>query len=328
MKSPNRPLRLALLWAVSLALTACATSAGGAGASGPAGFARTTLNGRPCVVIPPDKIGIQLWAVQRLFNIPAGTGLAATASADAVDAGLAQVAALGYRKVEIYSTYGLPAAQFRAILAKHGMSAVASHSAVREENWDATMDYALAMGQTYIGSSLPPVPGVNTLADTLQLAKNVNELGRRAAARGLKLYLHNHTMEFDNRYLYDINKDGRPVMTTAWEIVAAETDPRYVNFEIDVNWAFRGLQSMGQDQAGLAAFMRKHSDRIILLHIKEPNALPPPDRGEVDVGTGNIDWPAIYAAAPKAELYIYEYDNPPNPLRSAEIAYKYLSCKA
>ena len=57
-----------------------------------------------------------------------------------------------------------------------------------------------------------------------------------AAAEGLTLYVHNHTGEFDNRFLYD-HGDGKPVMTSAWEIVAANTDPRFVQFEIDVFWA-------------------------------------------------------------------------------------------
>ncbi len=30
-------------------------------------------------------------------------------------------------------------------------------------------------------------------------------------------------------------------MASAWEIVAANTDPRYVHFEVDIHWARVGI---------------------------------------------------------------------------------------
>lgn len=327
--------RTGVIALVAATIAACSakppadTSAAASGAAaGAAGFQQVTLNGKPCLKIPVDKIGIQLWAVQTLFKVPPGTGLNAVANPDDIDKGLAQVAAIGYKNVEGYSGYGLPADQFKALLDKHGLHQIASHTQVTDKDWDKTLDYAVAMGQKYIGSSLPPEPGVETLDNLKQMIKNVNALGERAAAKGLKLYLHNHTTEFEHQYMYDINKDGHPVMTPAWEIVFAETDPRYVWFETDVNWLFRGLQGIGRDKE-IADFIQKHSDRIILMHIKEPNSEPPPSRGEVDVGSGNvIDWPTIYKAGKNVDYYIYEYDAPPDAVKSATAAFKYMTCQA
>lgn len=56
------------------------------------------------------------------------------------------------------------------------------------------------------------------------------------------LYVHNHTGEFDARFPYDPG-DGKPVPTSAWEIVAANTDPRFIQFEIDVFLGSSGIQA-------------------------------------------------------------------------------------
>ena len=114
---------------------------------------------------------------------------------------------------------------------------------------------------------------------------------------------------------------GRAETATAWEIVAAKTDPRYVSFEIDVHWArlANGLENFDD----LLAFLQKHRNRIVLLHIKDTA----PDGKIADLGRGTTDWRRLIAAAgPQIAYYLWEFDGPPAPMESARIAYAYMTC--
>ena len=63
--------------------------------------------------------------------------------------------------------------------------------------------------------------------------------------------------------------------------------------------------------------------RIIALHVKDTA----PDGKITDVGAGVIDWTRVYeAAGPGVKYYIWEYDGAPEPMKNAEIAYKYMRC--
>lgn len=297
-----------------------------------------------CVPVARDKIGIQLYTLNKAFfpdrtfgppplasqtaaprpAPPAGQAAAprpapAPANVATVDAVLGRLHEIGYRNVESAGHLGLTPAQFKQLLDKHQLKLVGDHDSLSLAGFDQRLADSAVMGLgPYIGSGGYGDPGIESLEATLQTAKNLNELGRKASAKGLKLYAHNHIREFSNKYPYDINKNGRPVATSAWEIIAAETDPRYVNFELDVHWA---LEAFNNDQAAMLAFIRKYDNRIVLYHIKDTNG-----PALADLGVGETNWPPVYAAGRNVQYMIFEYDNPPDPLKSAEIAYKYMTC--
>jgi sugar phosphate isomerase/epimerase len=283
-----------------------------------------------CAPIPPEKIGLQLFSLLPVLSSPAAPPAAGaprqrpplTVTRGALDTAVAAVTAIGYRNVERFGgTLGLPPPAYGAVLAAHGLQAVGSHDGLDPATWDAVLDQAKALGQAYVGSAGFGAPGLATLADTLATAANLNALGKRAADRGLRFYVHNHQAEFTTRHAYDLDGDGRPEMVSAWEIVAANTDPRYVHFEIDVHWARLALGK--DDFPALLAFLRRHRDRIELLHVKDTA----PDGSITDLGRGVTDWPAVYeAAGPGIRYYLWEFDGPPDPLRSAAVAYSFLRC--
>lgn len=289
-----------------------------------------------CVPIPVDKIGIQLYSLNAVFagttppprpavRPPEGAPRPAPtprppADPAIVDKVFARLHEIGYRNAEGAGTNGIPVAQWAQLLEKNHLKLIGNHGQVDAATWDQQLADAVVTKQgPFIGSGGYGPPGFKSLDDVLATAKNLNEIGQRSAAKGLKFYVHNHTQEFDNRYMYDINKDGKPVMTTAWEIIAANTDPRYVNFEVDVHWA---LEAFKLDQPAMLDFIKKHSDRIILYHIKGTKGTE-----LADVGGDDTNWPAVYAAGKNVQYYIWEYDGPPDGLKSAEIAFNYMTCK-
>lgn len=228
---------------------------------------------------------------------------------------------IGYRNVEGFGLIEGPAPDVYAKLLKEaGLSPVASHYDLDPAVWSAILARAKANGQRFVGSGGFGKPGLDTLEHVLETARNLDALGKAATDQGLTFYVHNHTEEFTRSFPFD-RGDGKPVMTSAWEIVAAKTDPRYVHFEVDVFWAQTAFKPEKFDE--LLAFMTKYRDRIVLLHMKDYAA----NGAVADLGRGTIDWRRVVkAAGPQIGYYIYEYDLPPNPAESARIGFDYLTC--
>ena len=230
---------------------------------------------------------------------------------------------IGFKNMERFNdTLGEPLEQYESIAQKNQQNIIGGHGSLDMTQWDKIMSDAKTLGQKYIGSAGFGDPGFDTLEHTLQTAANLNTLGKAALDKGLRLYVHNHNREIDTKYSYDLNKDGKPVMASAWEIVAANTDPRYVSFEVDVHWARIGF---GVDKFDdVLAFLKKYQNRIVMLHVKDTTA----DGKITDLGAGTTDWPAVFkAAGPNIAYYIWEYDGVPDVFKSGDIAYRFLRCQ-
>jgi sugar phosphate isomerase/epimerase len=277
---------------------------------------------RTCTPLPDAKIALQMYSMNGALRDPAG-GRGATPIA-IVDSVLAGLHTIGYKNTELAGLFGQPIATVRPLMEKNQIKVIGNHGNLTADltAWAQTIDDAKALGQDpMIGSAGYGPPGLNGgIENVLATAANLNKLGEAAAAKGLALYMHNHAAEVSTTYSYDIKKNGRPEMVSALEIVAANTDPRYVHFEIDVHWALNGLKG---NQDDLIAFLNRLKGRIIALHVKDTA----PDGRITDLGAGVIDWTRVYAAAgPDVKYYIWEYDGAPEPMKNAEIAYKYMRC--
>ena len=229
---------------------------------------------------------------------------------------------IGYRRFENFAgTWGWTPEEYRKVFRSYDLRAVADHGDLNPATFDARLDQAKKLGLEYVGSGGWPPPGhMDTLEDALELADNLNELGERAQARGLKVYGHNHADEFRTKLDYDVNGDGLTEKVPAIEVVMLNTDPRYVTFEIDVHWAYEGL---GHEHFGdLVYFIQKYSKRITQLHVKGTAH----DGAIADVGTPTdiTDWESVFRAARHVDYYHFEYDFAPDPAASAENGYRFL----
>src|SRR5262249_28299034 len=120
-----------------------------------------------------------------------------------------------------------------------------------------------------------------------------NEVGKRCAEAGIHFCYHNHAWEFEDR-------EGD---TCGMDVIAAETDPAFVKFCIDVYWVHIG----GQDPA---AFVRKHADRGVYYHFKDGGKNAEGRPVFLELGNGEVDLKAAYAAAAATnpEWIVYEQD--------------------
>ncbi|MEO0733765.1 MAG: sugar phosphate isomerase/epimerase [Bacteroidota bacterium] len=128
----------------------------------------------------------------------------------------------------------------------------------------------------YVTTYWPWQSGADNLSteEVKQTAGYLNDIGRQLAAADLGFTWHNHNKVFASL------GNG-----TAFDRLMAETDPRYVNLQLDVYWAARG----GQDPT---AIMLAHAGRVPLLHLKDINA---EDKYDC-VGAGRLDVAGILAA--------------------------------
>lgn len=275
--------------------------------------------------LPRSKVGIQL------FTYGSGGAI----NADGIEAVVEHMAEVGMRNIERYGgTFGLEFDEYAELYREHRVRPIASHGSLNLSTWDQTLAQARQMGQRYVGSGGFGGPGFGSLEDTLQTAENLNELGRLARRQGLRVYGHNHDQEFTTTYPYDIDGDGDLEETPVIEILMAETDPRYVTFEIDIHWARVGLAGgrsnpdLAEDindpanQQALLDFLERYADRIELLHVKDTN-----EQGSfANVGEGTTDWDAVFRAADRTRFYFIEYDRTPDAYNTAEVGFAYLTC--
>jgi sugar phosphate isomerase/epimerase len=150
----------------------------------------------------------------------------------------------------------------------------------------------------------------------MKAAVAFNDFAKAGKDEGLKFAYHCHGYEFAPA------ADG-----TLFDILAAASDPALVQFEVDVFWAKAG----GVDPAQL---IEKYNGRVPFLHVKDmkkglafqPGTSGAPDDTNVPIGTGQIDWVAVFRASLKSgTLLYYIEDESPDPLGQIPRSLRYLA---
>lgn len=294
-----------------------------------------------------DQIGLELWTVRDMI------------AKDYVGT-LEKVAAIGYKEIEPAGGYAnLSPKQFRAQLDRVGLKMPSTHSGVTL-GADADMERQLAdfqiMGIAYASLDQPrpaggqggnrggrgPAPTdlaaqrrmlaqfIKTTAqprgvdDVKQEAARYNKVGKIAQKYGVKLLVHNHTVEF----IPCKDSDQLP-----YSILLAETDPELVVFQMDIGW----VSVAGQNPIQL---FQQHPGRFVLWHVKDVaglKSLPPvSDQGArmaeaqlVPVGNGDIDYGEIFKYATVAGMkhFAIEQDSAADwgdSIAAARVSYEHL----
>lgn len=256
--------------------------------------------------VPVSKVSIQMYSLIPWVN---EVGLEQV---------LAELSAMGYKNIEPYSGNfsGYTAEEFAALLKQYGLKASSSHNSTNEATWDQTLAYSKTIGQHYVGSGGFASPGIGSYDNVLKTAETLDRLGKAAKQQGLhKIFGHNHQQEFTTKYV--VPETGE--LKSAWEIIADNTDPRYVTFEVDVLWA----EDAGVDVVDL---LERYGDRIELLHIKDGFLNGDKRATFANVGDGEIDWEAVLQAAHgKVRFYTVEYDLAPDGRDFAQESFDYLT---
>ena len=223
-----------------------------------------------------------------------------------------KIAQIGYRNLEFAGYYNRTPEQVRALLDKVGAVSRSSHIGAPLLRQDAAgqIKAAKTIGQEYI--TLPSYNfGKEGLAGWRKGVAEFNQWGAMCRDAGLKLAYHNHAAEF-------ATLEG----TTGYDVLVKETDPKLVDFELDLYWA------KFADQDPLALFA-KYPGRFAMWHVKDM-VVTGTQKGMSPVGKGTIDFKSIFAHARESGMkyFFVEHDSaaqyPGGSLASAQASYEYL----
>ena len=158
------------------------------------------------------------------------------------DGTLAQVAAVGYKEVELAGFFGKKPAEIKASLDKAGLHCGSIHIPASDQLGEA-MDYAKVIGAKYVITSvllpkrlteagtkpdwdamITKLKAV-TLDDYKSIAEQCNQMGAQAKQAGLQFGYHNHNIEF------------KPFPGgIGYDELLGSTDSQLVKLELDCGW--------------------------------------------------------------------------------------------
>jgi sugar phosphate isomerase/epimerase len=260
-----------------------------------------------------DRIGVQLYSVRdRMEKDFTGT--------------LEGVAKIGFKEVEFAGYYNRTPQDVRAIIDRLGLRAPSSHVGLDALQKDLAGQIAMAkvIGHEYltVPALMPPLMGSKLAPDYwATTAKEFNRIAGELRKEGIGFAYHNHSFEFDKL------PDGR----TAYDVLVAETDPALVKFELDLLWA----TVAGQDPV---AMFQKYPGRFVMWHVKDVKGVDEARRiatsteGSViqklqgvgphlaAVGTGDIDFRRIFAAAGNSGMRHFFVENDSAPMTASSLA--------
>lgn len=288
--------------AVGAATLTGTTAAAGAASAAPLAGGRR--------LVPPGKLGIQLYSVRDKVS---SLGFRAV---------FERLAQLGYSEVEFAGyTQGqvgpITPEEIRTLLDDNGLVAVGGHRGINDfaRNMERELDIAQILGMQHIGTANAPT-GNRTVAGYLAAAEQFNGFGEAAAARGLKFYQHNHQHEFA------FANDAPDVRL--YDVFLENTDPSLVYLEMDVYWAFVGRHLYPGFEP--VEYVLANRSRYPMFHLKDGRVNPASTNGYdiVEFGVGDIDYQAFLSALDGSgrQHGIWEQDNaasvaePPNPVDS------------
>ncbi|HEY0864494.1 MAG TPA: sugar phosphate isomerase/epimerase [Lacunisphaera sp.] len=254
-----------------------------------------------------DHLGLQLWSLRDTTK-------------ESTTKALDLAAGYGFTEVETAGTGSLSITDFARELQARKLQAVAMHAGyeVLQKDVAKVIADAKVLGAKYV--IVPWLPHDKATGLTPEVARRAaadfNAWGEACRAAGLQFGFHPHGFEFK------AGADG----LTPFDIIARETNPDLVCFEMDVFWVVHP----GQDPVQL---LQKYSGRWRLMHVKDlrkgavtgihTGAAPPTDK--VAVGDGQIDWPAVLRAAAQAGVQHYFIeDEGVQPLKEIPASLRYL----
>ena len=153
-----------------------------------------------------------------------------------------------------------------------------------------------------------------------ELAQRLNAAGKALGSQEIRLLYHNHNCE-----LRKVNAEKR-----AYDLLLAETDENYVNFEFDSYWFTEG-------GADAKLWMRRLGNRMKLWHINDrgtrmtgPSMTPILKTDSMELGTGSMDLDGMTEIAKENGIEAVILESHRNwiegsPVKSLQVSADYLN---
>ena len=233
---------------------------------------------------------------------------------------ISKIAAIGYNSVEVFGYnagkfFGLTPEEFSAVIKQNNLKTPSGHYSLPnflikgdEDELKKTVEDASKMGHDFFTVPYLTDKMRTSLDDYKKLAEKLNKAGEAVKTAGMRLAYHNHDFEF---------KDWGGGQT-GFDVFLKDTDPKLVNFEMDIFW----ISKAGKDPI---QFIKDHPKRIKMWHVKDMDNTP--DRSFTEVGSGIIDYKSIFKHKKESgmEYFFVEQDVVKIPVyESITKSYEYL----
>jgi sugar phosphate isomerase/epimerase len=198
------------------------------------------------------------------------------------------MADLGYKLIEMCSPKGyeqigfgaftkMKTTEIRKTIEDAGMKCPSCHfgsAEFNDENIDDRIQFAIDMGMSQMICSTFWLPKTATLKDYQVAADNLNKAAEKIKKAGLQAGFHNHDFEFaklEGQLIYDV--------------LLKRFDPDLVKMQFQTQVIVHGYKA--------ADYFKKYPGRFISSHLSDWT----PDKKEIAIGQGIIDWKEFFAAA-------------------------------
>jgi len=248
-----------------------------------------------------SQVGAQLYTLRDHLKTPAD--IAKT---------LKKVRQIGYQAVQVSGMGPIAETELRSMLDGEGLVCAATH-----ESGDSILNTPCKvverlgkLGCKYTAYPYPAGVDMTTTKSILDFAARLNAAGKVLHDASMVLTYHNHSIEFQR-------VDGKLII----DLIYDNTDPRYVQGEIDTYWVQHG-------GCNPAAWCKKLAGRLPLLHMKDYVITNGNVPTFAEVGYGNLDWKEIVDAAGKSgcQWYLVEQDTcPACPFDSLKKSFDYIN---
>lgn len=225
-----------------------------------------------------------------------------------VAATLDTIKRMGITNLEFSNLFKRTAKEIRQLLDERGMRCTSFGVSYGDlvDNTAEVAENAKTLGASFVRVAWIPHEGPATAELMKKAADDFNKAGKFLKENhNLTFCYHNHGYEF---VPYEKG--------TLFDYFAANTNPAYVSFELDVVWA----HMPGYDPAAL---IKKYPSRFKLMHVKDVRKGVKGDAsGHIDtdsnvaLGTGQINIAAIIKAAKKSGIQYYYIEDESNAVNS------------
>ena len=249
---------------------------------------------------------------------------------------------IGYTAVQVSGIGPIPDATVKAIVDDAGLTICNTHVRPADALWN-DLDAVIAQHNLWdckhvaIGS-MPGRFREDGKAGFERFAEQASRIGEKLHAAGLTFSYHNHSFEFarfgsrnsdsarnsdsvrnSDSARYSDSVRYSDSARTGLDIIYEESDPRYLQAELDTYWVQHG----GGDPV---VWIDKMKNRMPVVHLKDM-VIFDGEQAMAEVGEGNLNWPAILRACREAEVEWYAVEQDVcrrDPFESLKISYENL----
>ena len=227
---------------------------------------------------------------------------------------IAKISKIGYQAVQVSGIGPISPEDVQKVIQDHGLTVCITHTPYEQirSNLQAVIEQHQLWDCKNVAVGAMPREYRTGEEGFYRFAKDASQLGEQLAKAGLTFSYHNHSFEF-----------VRFGKRTGLDIVFEESDPRYLQAELDTYWVQHG----GGDPV---AWIRRMKNRMPVVHLKDMAVISEGwnvQQVMAEIGEGNLNWPEILSACQDVGVrwYAVEQDEcQRDPFESLHISYQNL----